>query len=111
MLDIDRDDAHLIDGFPIEVCKRVRAKKRKIFNDEVSYGYCAAKGKKVSGFQGYLLISMTGIPVLLSLTPEYVVYDSTKSVQVAGIQSRCIPEWSGWQACYSVGEFSDCLKK
>ena len=38
MLDADRDDVHLIDGFPIEVCKRVRAKKQKIFNDEVSYG-------------------------------------------------------------------------
>ena len=72
MLDADRDDVHLIDGFPIEVCKRVRAKNRKIFNDEVSYGYCASKDKRFFGFQGHLLISMTGVSVLLSLTPANV---------------------------------------
>ena len=72
MLGADQDDVHLIDGFPIEVCARVRAKRRKIFNDEVAYGYCASKKKSFFGFQGHLLVSMTGIPVSLSLTPANV---------------------------------------
>ena len=72
MLGADQDDVHLIDGFLIEVCARVRAKRRKIFNDEVAYGYCASKKKSFFGFQGHLLVSMTGIPVSLSLTPANV---------------------------------------
>ena len=72
LLGADMDDVHLIDGFPIEVCNRARAKRRKIFNDEVAYGYCASKKKPFFGFQGHLLISMTGIPVSLSLTPANI---------------------------------------
>ena len=72
MLGADQDDVHLIDGFPIEVCARVRAPRCKIFNGEVAYGYCASKKKPFFGFQGHLLISMTGIPVSLSLTPANI---------------------------------------
>ena len=72
ILGADLDDVHLIDGFPIEVCARCRAPRRRIFNDEVAYGYCASKKKPFFGFQGHLLISMTGIPVSVSLTPANV---------------------------------------
>ena len=72
MLGANQDDVHLIDGFPIEICARVRAPRRKIFNDEVDYGYCASKKKPFFGFQGHLLVSMTGVPVSLSLTPANV---------------------------------------
>ena len=72
ILGADMDDVHLIDGFPIEVCARCRASRRRIFNDEVAYGYCASKKKPFFGFQGHLLISMTGIPVSVSLTPANV---------------------------------------
>lgn len=72
ILGADLDDVHLVDGFPIEICGRCRATRRRIFNDEVSYGYCASKKKTFFGFQGHLLISMTGIPVSLSLTPANV---------------------------------------
>ena len=72
MLGADGDDVHLIDGFPIEICGRVRASRRKSFNDYVAYGYCASKKKPFFGFQGHWLVSMTGIPVSLSLTPANV---------------------------------------
>ena len=80
MLDAGLDDVHLVDGFPIEVCGFARASRCRSFNDEVAYGYCASKKKAFFGFQGHLLISMTGIPVSVSLTPANVderdaVYD------------------------------------
>ena len=99
MLDADRDDVHLIGGFPIEVCKRVRAKNRKIFNDEVSYGYYASKDKKFFGFQGHLLISMTGIPASMSLTPANVderdaAYDLIRHDRLMTYRSVFFPVWS-----------------
>ena len=86
MLDADCDNVHLIDGFPIEVCGRTRAPRRKIFNDEVDYGYCASKKKSFFGFQGHLLITMSGIPVSMSLTPANIderdaAYDMLNSIE------------------------------
>ena len=65
MLDAGLDDVHLADGFPMDVCGFARASRWRSFNDDVDYGYCALKKKAFFGFQGHLLISMTGIPVLM----------------------------------------------
>jgi hypothetical protein len=40
------DNIHLIDGFPMPVCKFRRAKKSKVFNGDARYGYCASKDEK-----------------------------------------------------------------
>lgn len=47
---------HIVDGFPISVCKYVRAYRCKRFKEKVSFGYCAAKDEKYYGFKGHLLV-------------------------------------------------------
>ncbi len=72
MLVAGLDDVHLVDGFPMDVCGLARASRCRSFNDEVDYGYCASKKKAFFGFQGHLIIPMTGIPVSVSLTSANV---------------------------------------
>jgi hypothetical protein len=55
------DSLHLIDGFPIPVCKFARAHFSHIFKGEVAYGYCAAKKEKYYGFHGHLVVSSLGV--------------------------------------------------
>ena len=55
------DELHIIDGFPIPVCKFARAHFSKVFQEEAAYGYCATKKEKYYGFRGHLTISSLGI--------------------------------------------------
>jgi hypothetical protein len=52
---------HLVDGFPMPVCKITRAARSHCFKGEAGYGYCAAKDEKYYGFEGHLLISSDGV--------------------------------------------------
>jgi hypothetical protein len=62
------DPVHLVDGLPIAVCRFKRAFFSKIFRGEAAYGYCASKDEKFYGFQGHLLISLTGTITSFSLS-------------------------------------------
>ena len=55
------DEIHMIDGFPMPVCKITRAAKSKCFQGEAGYSYCAAKDEKYYGFEGHVVISFDGI--------------------------------------------------
>lgn len=52
---------HLVDGFPMPVCKITRAYGSHCFKGEAAYGYCAAKDEKFYGFEGQVLISAEGV--------------------------------------------------
>lgn len=60
-MDTFADDIHLVDGFPIPVCRFKRAFFSKVFRGEAAYGYCAAKDEKYYGFHGHVLISFSGV--------------------------------------------------
>lgn len=62
------DTLHLIDGFPIPVCKFARAYFSKIFKGEAEYGYCATKQEHYYGFRGHLLISSIGVITAATVT-------------------------------------------
>ena len=49
-------DIHIVDGFPMPVCKLSRARRSHCFQGEAGYSYCAAKGEKYYGFEGHLII-------------------------------------------------------
>ena len=51
---------HLVDGFPMPVCKITRSYGSHCFKGEAGYGYCAAKNEKYYGFEGHILISSEG---------------------------------------------------
>ncbi len=55
------DEIHMIDGFPMPVCKITRATKSKCFQGEAGYSYCAAKDEKYYGFEGHVVVSFDGI--------------------------------------------------
>lgn len=55
------DSIHLVDGFPMPVCKITRAAGSHCFKGEAAYGYCAAKDEKYYGFEGHVLINSEGV--------------------------------------------------
>lgn len=55
------DVLHLVDGFPMPVCKITRAKGSHCFKGEAAYSYCAAKDEKYYGFEGHILINSEGV--------------------------------------------------
>ena len=55
------DPVHLVDGFPMPVCKYARASGSRCFKGEAGFGYCAAKDEKYYGFEGHVLVSFEGI--------------------------------------------------
>ena len=55
------DSLHLIDGFPMPVCKFARAHFSRIFKGRAAYGYCATKKERYYGFHGHLVISSIGV--------------------------------------------------
>jgi len=55
------DTIHIIDGFPLPVCHRARAKRCKTFRDVSALGYCASKDEYYWGLHGNVVISMTGV--------------------------------------------------
>ena len=52
---------HLVDGFPMPICKITRAARSHCFQGEAGYSYCAAKDEKYYGFEGHVLINSEGI--------------------------------------------------
>ncbi|MDP3334701.1 MAG: IS982 family transposase, partial [Methylococcaceae bacterium] len=55
------DRLHLIDGFPMPVCKLTRAARSHCFREEAGYSYCAAKDEKYYGFEGHIIINSQGV--------------------------------------------------
>jgi hypothetical protein len=54
------DDLHVIDGFPIPICKLARRKRCRIFQGDAAIGYCAAKKEYFYGLRGILIVNSTG---------------------------------------------------
>ena len=65
-------DCHIIDGFPIAVCKLARAPRSRVLTAEADYGYCAAKAEYYYGLKANLLIDLRGVVVGLTITAANV---------------------------------------
>ena len=55
------DQVHVIDGFPLPVCRLARAKRCRTFREVSAKGYCAAKDEYYWGLHGSLVISLSGV--------------------------------------------------
>jgi len=55
------DSIHLVDGFPMPICKYARASGSRCFKGEAGFSYCAAKDENYYGFEGHVLVSFEGI--------------------------------------------------
>lgn len=54
-------DGHIIDGFPIAVCKLARAVRSHVLKAEADYGYCAAQAEYYYGLKAHLRIDLRGV--------------------------------------------------
>lgn len=54
------ESIHMIDGFPVPICRFVRAKRCKLFPGIASYGHCASKDETYKGFHGHAIIDYSG---------------------------------------------------
>jgi hypothetical protein len=55
------DQVHVIDGFPLPVCRLARAKRCRTFREVSAKGYCAAKDEYYWGLHGSIVISLSGV--------------------------------------------------
>lgn len=55
------DSIHLVDGFPMPVCKITRAPRSQCFQGAADDGYCAAKDEHYYGFEGHLMVRFEGV--------------------------------------------------
>ena len=63
---------HIVDGFPITVCKLARAVRSQVLKAEADYGYCAAKREYYYGLKAHLLIDLRGVAVGITVTAANV---------------------------------------
>lgn len=86
------DKLHICDGFPIEACELKRAYHSRCFEDEASYGYCAAKDEKYYGFKGNVLINTEGVITGITLSAANI--DERESLWdiVSGIDGMLIAD-------------------
>jgi len=62
------DSLHIVDGFPIPVCKFARAHFSQIFKGQATYGYCATKKEHYYGFRGHVVINSIGVITAATFT-------------------------------------------
>ena len=62
------DSLHIVDGFPMPICKFTRAHFSQIFKGQAAYGYCAAKKEHYYGFRGHIVINSIGVITAATFT-------------------------------------------
>jgi hypothetical protein len=60
-------DIHLLDGFPIPVCRNCRGTRCRTFRDVAAWGYCATKQEYFYGLRGHLVITLAGTAVAVTV--------------------------------------------
>lgn len=66
------DACHVLDGFPIAVCKLARAVRSQVLKPEAAYGYCAAKDEYYYGLKGHVMIDLRGVVTTMTVTAANV---------------------------------------
>ena len=84
------DSIHLVDGFPMPVCKYARASGSRCFKGEAGFSYCAAKDEKYYGFEGHVLVSFEGIICGYALTAANVDERDVLPEMAAGLHGLLI---------------------
>jgi hypothetical protein len=84
------DPIHLVDGFPMPVCRITRAPKSECFKYEASYGYCAAKDEFYYGFEGHIVINLEGVISGYTFAPANIDERDVLQDMTDGIQGLLI---------------------
>jgi hypothetical protein len=60
---------HIVDTFPVPVCRNIRIKRCRIYRDGAFRGYCASKKEYFFGLKVCLVVSEAGRPIEMLLAP------------------------------------------
>ena len=60
---------HIVDTFPLPVCRNIRIKRCRLYRDEAFRGYCASKKEYYFGLKACVIVTKNGAPIELLLTP------------------------------------------
>jgi len=65
----NRENIHIVDTFPVPVCRNIRIKRCKIYQGKDFHGYCASKKEYFYGLKVCLIVTDSGQPVEMLLVP------------------------------------------
>jgi Transposase DDE domain len=60
---------HIVDTFPVPVCRNIRIKRCRIYRNGAFHGYCASKKEYFFGLKVCLIVTASGQPVEMLLSP------------------------------------------
>lgn len=63
---------YIVDSLPVPACDNIRIRRCRLYRGEAHRGYCASKRRFYYGLKVHLVITATGHPVELVLTPASV---------------------------------------
>lgn len=62
---------HIIDGIPMPVCHKVRARRARMLDTYTAWGFCAAKDEHYYGLRGHLVMNTEGFITQGTVTPAH----------------------------------------
>jgi len=60
---------HIVDTFPVPVCRNIRIRRCRIYKGKTFHGYCASKKEYFFGLKVCLVVTESGEPVEMLLSP------------------------------------------
>jgi hypothetical protein len=60
---------HIVDAFPVPVCRDIRIRRCRIYRGQAFHGFCASKKGSFFGLKVCLVVTESGEPVEMLLTP------------------------------------------
>jgi len=66
---VNPERLHIVDTFPLPVCRNIRIQRCRIYRDEAFRGYCASKKEYYFGLKVCVIVTEAGDPVEVLLSP------------------------------------------
>ena len=85
----NQEREHVVDTFPVPVCRNIRITRCKIYRDEAFRGYCASKKEYFFGLKVCLIVTEAGQPIEMLLVPG-----STADITALRSMALNLPEQS-----------------
>ena len=64
----NKDNYHIVDSFPVPVCRNIRIRRCKIYSEDSFRGWCESKKEYFFGLKVCLIVTREGMPVELLLS-------------------------------------------
>jgi hypothetical protein len=80
---------HIVDTFPVPVCRNIRIRRCKIYEDKEFHGFCASKKDYFLGLKVCLIVTEAGQPIEMLLVPG-----STADIAALRTMELNLPEGS-----------------